>query len=148
MTFGTALASSQTRGGLMVREAPTKHIMKLLTLATVAVTRAQALLIVVGDPRVLSLDPIWRSFLNYVYLGGGWKGKKPDWDTGAPVDLNLTGYDGERRAQATADTDDMVARIQSMIITANDESYWNIANAADGASDDEHDDPSWRDDYQ
>ncbi|KAJ7931318.1 hypothetical protein B0H13DRAFT_1858158 [Mycena leptocephala] len=38
----------------------------------VAVTRAQALLIVIGDPDVLSLDPLWRSFLNYIYTNGGW----------------------------------------------------------------------------
>jgi helicase MOV-10 len=43
-------------------------------------TRAQALLIIVGDPTVLSLDPVWRSFLNYVHLSGGWTGKKIDWN--------------------------------------------------------------------
>ncbi|OCH84002.1 hypothetical protein OBBRIDRAFT_840039 [Obba rivulosa] len=36
----------------------------------VAVTRAKALLVVIGDPSVLSLDPLWRSFLNYVHVNG------------------------------------------------------------------------------
>ncbi|KAJ8474397.1 hypothetical protein ONZ45_g15963 [Pleurotus djamor] len=52
----------------------------------VAVTRAKALLIVVGDPAVLSLDPLWRNFLNYVHLNNGWKGPPPTWDTSEPVD--------------------------------------------------------------
>ncbi|THH07554.1 hypothetical protein EW145_g3302 [Phellinidium pouzarii] len=52
----------------------------------VAVTRAQALLIVVGDPFVLALDPIWKAFINYVHLGGGYKGTQIDWDPSKPVD--------------------------------------------------------------
>ncbi|KZT00673.1 P-loop containing nucleoside triphosphate hydrolase protein [Laetiporus sulphureus 93-53] len=54
----------------------------------VAVTRAQALLIVIGDPSVLSLDPLWRAFLNYVYLNDGWRGEPITWDPHAPVDDN------------------------------------------------------------
>ena len=41
----------------------------------VAITRAQAGIIVVGDPDVLSLDPIWRRFLLYVHDNGEWRGK-------------------------------------------------------------------------
>lgn len=52
---------------------------------SVAVTRAQALLIVVGDPAVLSLDPLWHAFMNYVYLNGGWKGPEPFWDPRDPT---------------------------------------------------------------
>jgi hypothetical protein len=45
------------------------------------VTRSKALLIVVGNPAVLGLDPLWRRFLNYVYRGGGWTGSSgPTWD--------------------------------------------------------------------
>lgn len=54
----------------------------------VAVTRAKALLIVVGDPNILSFDPLWRSFLNYVHTNGGWVGDVPEWDTNAEVDMN------------------------------------------------------------
>jgi helicase MOV-10 len=52
----------------------------------VAVTRAQAMLIIVGDPQVLSLDPLWRGFLNHVYLNGGWTGPDITWDPKAEVD--------------------------------------------------------------
>ncbi|KAI0253351.1 P-loop containing nucleoside triphosphate hydrolase protein [Lactifluus subvellereus] len=45
----------------------------------VAITRAQALLIVVGDPEVLGKDELWRTFLNYVYPCGGWTGKMLSW---------------------------------------------------------------------
>ena len=51
-----------------------------------AITRAQAMLIIVGDPQVLSLDPLWRVFLNYVYLNGGWTGLDITWDPEAEVD--------------------------------------------------------------
>lgn len=49
-------------------------------------TRAKALLIVVGDPAVLSPDPLWRSFLNYIHQSSGWTGPPPSWDTSADVD--------------------------------------------------------------
>lgn len=52
----------------------------------VALTRAQALLIVVGNPKILGLDPLWRSFLNYVQAHGGWKGVEPDWEVRWPED--------------------------------------------------------------
>ncbi|KDQ06708.1 hypothetical protein BOTBODRAFT_244447 [Botryobasidium botryosum FD-172 SS1] len=44
----------------------------------VATTRAQALLIVVGDPTVLALDSMWRKFMKYVLDSGGWRGVMPD----------------------------------------------------------------------
>ena len=47
---------------------------------TVAVTRAKALLIVVGDPSTLSLDPMWRKFLTLIYRNGGWTGDEITWD--------------------------------------------------------------------
>ncbi|KAK1226909.1 hypothetical protein PQX77_010078 [Marasmius sp. AFHP31] len=68
----------------------------------VAVTRAQALLVIVGDPNVLSLDPLWRSFLNYVYQNGGWTGPEPMWDTAEQVDF-AGGYDVAIRDQARAE---------------------------------------------
>jgi hypothetical protein len=45
----------------------------------VAITRAQALLIVIGDPEVLGKDELWRTFLNYIMSCGGWTGKTPSW---------------------------------------------------------------------
>ncbi|BGP41754.1 Helicase MOV-10 [Rhodotorula kratochvilovae] len=47
----------------------------------VALTRAQAGLIVVGNPEVLALDPLWRRFLLYVHDHGGWTGEA--WDADA-----------------------------------------------------------------
>ncbi|EPQ53721.1 hypothetical protein GLOTRDRAFT_44808, partial [Gloeophyllum trabeum ATCC 11539] len=38
-------------------------------------TRGRALLIVIGDPRILSLDPTWRNWLRYVQSGGGARGQ-------------------------------------------------------------------------
>ena len=56
----------------------------------VAITRAQALLIVVGDPDVLGKDEIWRTFLNYAFLHGGGAGRAPSWKTDENV--LLPGY--------------------------------------------------------
>ncbi|KAI0258992.1 P-loop containing nucleoside triphosphate hydrolase protein [Gloeopeniophorella convolvens] len=57
----------------------------------VAITRAQAMLIVIGDPGPLGQDMIWRTFLNYVCLRGGWKGKMLAWK---PKDeVRVTGYE-------------------------------------------------------
>lgn len=46
----------------------------------VAVTRAKALLILVGDPATLSLDPLWRRFLTLIHRNGGWTGDEIPWD--------------------------------------------------------------------
>ena len=51
----------------------------------VAVTRAKALLIVIGDAPILSVDPLWRSFMNYVHTHNGWRGDEPTWDVNASV---------------------------------------------------------------
>ena len=44
-----------------------------------AITRAQALLIVVGDPDVLGKDKFWHTFLGYVESRKGWTGKMHNW---------------------------------------------------------------------
>ena len=86
---------------------------------TVAVTRAQALLIVVGDPAVLSLDPLWRSFLNYIYLNGGWTGPPPKWDPRAPVDAN-GGYDVVIQESARQGMNDLMERLQTATLASAD----------------------------
>ncbi|KAH9005655.1 P-loop containing nucleoside triphosphate hydrolase protein [Lactarius hatsudake] len=53
----------------------------------VAITRAQALLIVVGDPEVLGKDELWRTFLNYACLSKGWVGKALSWKPEEHVDV-------------------------------------------------------------
>jgi helicase MOV-10 len=84
----------------------------------VAVTRAKALLIIVGDPAVLSLDPLWRSFLNYVHINKGWKGPPPHWDTSAPVMEG--GYGQELREAGLADMNDFTRRMESLTLTGVD----------------------------
>ncbi|CDO71155.1 hypothetical protein BN946_scf184845.g25 [Trametes cinnabarina] len=76
----------------------------------VAVTRAQALLVVVGDPSILSVDPMWRGFMNYVYLHGGWRGEAPSWDPNAPVRMDGN-YAAEMREAAAAEMDALIARL-------------------------------------
>ena len=50
----------------------------------------------------MSLDPLWRSFLNYVNLNGGWKGPNIPWDPREPVD-EQGGYDKEVREMSLND---------------------------------------------
>jgi helicase MOV-10 len=105
-------------------------------LPPVAITRAQALLIVIGDPCVLSLDPLWRGFMNYVYLCGGWKGASPDWDPEEPV-CQKGGYDALRRDGALIDMEALIERIRTVSI----ESIGQV-RALD--EDDAHVDRPWR----
>ncbi|KAF8522660.1 P-loop containing nucleoside triphosphate hydrolase protein [Gautieria morchelliformis] len=81
----------------------------------VAVTRAQALLILVGDPSILALDPLWRGFLNYIYNNGGWRGLEPDWDTDEPIRPE-GGYDVDRRKAAETEMENLIERTKSLII--------------------------------
>ncbi|KAI0062691.1 hypothetical protein BV25DRAFT_1915831 [Artomyces pyxidatus] len=84
----------------------------------VAMTRAKALLVVIGDPTVLSLDPLWRGFLNYIYLRGGWKGVPISWDPTAPVRED-GGYDAEMREVGRADMDDFARRMEELSLTGS-----------------------------
>jgi len=79
----------------------------------VAMTRAQALLIIVGDPIVLSLDSMWREFLDYVHASGGWRGKPKDWsdDNSSTRDLIQ-----ERRNDARTTMDELTQRMQDIVI--------------------------------
>jgi helicase MOV-10 len=109
----------------MVRSFSSVFISPLLSqlcLWTVAVTRAKALLIVIGNPTVLSLDPLWRGFLNYVHLNGGWTGQSDiSWDPHEP--LREGGYDAEVRARALAELDEQLAKfnIAPMEASADEE---------------------------
>jgi len=78
-------------------------------------TRAQALLIVIGDPNVLSLDPLWRGFLNYIFNSGGWRGyPKPNWDT-TDANLNTEELLRTRRAEITAEEDELLRKATETI---------------------------------
>ena len=56
------------------------YVTQCAKLCTVAVTRAKALLIVVGDPATLAMDPLWRRFLALIHRNGGWAGHEIPWD--------------------------------------------------------------------
>ncbi|KAH7327649.1 P-loop containing nucleoside triphosphate hydrolase protein [Rhizoctonia solani] len=49
----------------------------------VAITRAQSLLVIIGDPLVLGLDTLWRRFLYFIFHSGGWTGAPFPWNPDA-----------------------------------------------------------------
>jgi helicase MOV-10 len=79
--------------------------------STVAVTRAKALLIIVGDPLVLGLDPLWREYLNTVHAEGGWRGQPIPWDPEESVDRD-GGYDVDLRIRALETAGALTERLQ------------------------------------
>lgn len=105
---------------------------------TVAVTRAQALLIVIGDPDVLSLDPLWRSFLNYIYTNGGWTGANISWDPLLPVDA-AEKYDEIVRQGAQRDMNAFTRRMEELTIAGV------AAEEGEGDGDDVNVDRPWQD---
>ncbi|KAF7323583.1 RNA helicase [Mycena kentingensis (nom. inval.)] len=86
----------------------------------VAVTRAQALLIVVGNPDVLALDPLWRAFMNYVYSRGGWRGKPISWNPEEPVESSADAYEREMQNRADGDAEETMARLRALIMRRNE----------------------------
>ncbi|KAL5476887.1 hypothetical protein ACEPAI_3073 [Sanghuangporus weigelae] len=85
----------------------------------VAVTRAQALLVVVGDPFVLGLDPLWREFINHVDLRGGYTGVDLDWDTSEPVDHSAR-LDEARRTEGLAELEELIRRTSELDLGDDD----------------------------
>jgi helicase MOV-10 len=115
-TFGKAWALSPTTNGSTVRKS-TVEILFFLTRVrlVVAITRAQALLIVIGNPDILALDPMWRGFLNYIHTRGGWRGKQIAWNPEDPVAPGPDGYDGEMRRRAEGEAEETITRIRALI---------------------------------
>ena len=99
-------------------------------------TRAQALLIVVGDPIILSLDPLWRNFLNYIHSCGGWRGLPKDWsDDDDDDDDSPRDFLQERRNEVRGAIDDLAVRLESMVIEQLPEGTDEEGNADEAAQD-------------
>jgi helicase MOV-10 len=77
------------------------------------------LLIVVGNANLLSLDPLWRTFLNYVHTNGGWRGKRPSWDTKNDVDQDSESYSLSARQDGIGKTEEMLIRLKALIKSRN-----------------------------
>jgi len=78
------------------------------------------MLIIVGDPQVLSLDPLWRAFLNYIHVNGGWTGPDITWDPSIPIDENGK-YDEAVRRDAELDMNEFARRMESLTMAEVDE---------------------------
>jgi len=104
------------------------QLIKILTKRpSVALTRAQALLIVVGNPVVLSLDPLWRAFLNFVYKRGGWMGKNIDWNPQVPI--LPTGeyvYGLERKSKEEGEMEETLQRLRALIVQKHGDDGFEI----------------------
>ena len=66
---------------------------------------------VVGNPEVLSLDPRWRSFLNYVRRNNGCIGAEISWDYDEEVDV-AGDYAGGYRNASIDDMNALTIRLQ------------------------------------
>lgn len=105
----------------------------------VAITRAQSLVIIVGDPSVLSLDPLWRALLNYIHMNGGWRGDPPTWDTSEPV-RETGGYDDELREENERDMNEFSRKMEMMTRLGLDEEK----DGDQESEDEENVDRPWR----
>lgn len=109
----------QILGALTVGEKVLKYITGKLTLNLVAVTRAQSLLVVIGNPTILSLDPLWRRFLNFIHSKGGWTGTTIEWNPADIVAPDQDGYDEELRCRAEREMEETLTRLKAHIINAD-----------------------------
>ncbi|KAJ7074967.1 P-loop containing nucleoside triphosphate hydrolase protein [Mycena belliarum] len=91
----------------------------------VAITRAQALLIVIGNPNILALDPLWRAFMNYIHIRGGWRGQQITWDPEEPSTLGQNVYDLEMKKRE-GEAEETMMRLRSLIIQKNEGSEYDF----------------------
>jgi helicase MOV-10 len=95
----------------------------------VALTRAQALLIVIESPTVLCIDPIWRAFINHVRKNGGYRGMEADLDRKECDAQGEVGYEELLRARDEGLTEEIMQRVQSIVLSDLE------VNVVDGGSD-------------
>lgn len=85
------------------------------------------MLIVIGNPIVLSLDPLWREFLNFIHTRGGWRGRQIDWNPEEPVFASgSNGYAAQRRTQADIAAEETIQRIKSLIMQKHEDSDFEV----------------------
>lgn len=107
---------------------------------SVAITRAQALLVIIGDADVLGRDPLWRNFLNYVHAGGGWVGRLRTWDDDEPAPGHGVGGFRMNAQQERIDSMEEVAhRIQTTVLDS-------LGGEVSNQVDEDVEDRPWRDD--
>ncbi|KAL8277927.1 hypothetical protein RQP46_009746 [Phenoliferia psychrophenolica] len=92
----------------------------------VTVTRAQAGLIIVGDPSVLELDKLWAGFLCYIHRHGGWRGQYWDasrWERNPNYDAaqDRRQKAEEEVADHAAAQDDLSTQFRGLVISDDDE---------------------------
>lgn len=73
------------------------------------------MLIIIGDPTVISLDPLWRTFLNHIYNNKAWKGDPPTWNTKAKVRL-MGGYDQQVVEETVNDMNDFTKKMATLTL--------------------------------
>lgn len=84
----------------------------------VAVTRAKALLIVVGDPATLSLDPLWRRFLTLIHRNGGWTGDEIPWNTDTEDELEDDQVEEATRIGVLENMQRLAERVEALTLDA------------------------------
>lgn len=76
---------------------------------------------VVGNPLILGLDPLWRKFLSYVHRNGGWKGLEPTWNTNEHEDNSGDEEGGganviPQAAGGLTEMDALMQRLHDMVV--------------------------------
>lgn len=101
----------------------------------VAITRAKALLVVVGDPNALIDDPSWRELLRYAVDNGAYKG--------CPHPLLMEGAEDDEHDDTLAELADRMA--QTVLGAGNAMSMFpSLTDAMYQGAYDEADDQPWR----
>jgi hypothetical protein len=99
---------------------PPPHFDSRLTYCSlVAFTRAQALLIVVGDAEVLAKDEVWLTFLNYVESCKGWTGINQNWK---PEMDHVPGYKMVPRTEGIAYGEEFIGGKSEKIYRSSEDS--------------------------
>lgn len=107
---------------------------------TVAITRARAMLVIIGDPTVLLLDPTWGALLKYIRENGGWRGK----DIDLPSHTTAEEYIAELQRNFGLETQEVIQRLKSLVIEKH-VGEWEIPRPDDLDSDEDIDGEGYMD---